>query len=97
MDEQISNPLYQLYTYIFFFQNYVCSFEDNTSSSSTGIIPITSLGKWLPDTNPMPFPDCSVVTHSNVVMAPSTLTFDISQSDESDSVCDDPFFVKEVE
>ena len=50
----------------------------------------------MPDTNPMPFPDCSVVTHSNVVMTPSTLTFDISESEDSGSVCDDPFFLKEV-
>ena len=44
----------------------------------------------------MPFPDCSVVTHSNVMMTPSKLTFDITEDEDSDSVCDDPFFLKEV-
>ena len=77
-------------------QNYVCSFEDDTYFSSAGVIPITSPGKWLPETNPMPFPDCSVVTHSNVMMTPSKLTFDITEDEDSDSVCDDPFFLKEV-
>ena len=85
-----------LLTVFYLFQSYVCSFDDNSFSSSTGVIPITSPGKWMPDTNPMPFPDCSVVTHSNVVMTPSTLTFDISESEDSGSVCDDPFFLKEV-
>ena len=82
------------------FQNYVCSFEDEDVDtfppSPMGIIPISSPRKWLPETNPMPFPDCSVVTHSNVVMTPSKVTFDISENEESDSVCDDPFFLREV-
>ena len=64
-------------------------------------MPIMNPGTWLPDTNPLPFPDCSVVTHSKVLMSPTSLTLEVEgdqeSSSSSSSVCDDPTFLQKVD
>ena len=58
------------------------------------VIIVASLG-----TNPMPVPDCSVVTHSDILVAPTTLTLEVApkeSNEEMDSVCDDPHLIKKV-
>ena len=49
-------------------------------------------GQWLPDVNPMPFPDCSVTTHSNTVIQDGVLRLDAEPK-----VCDDPFLMSSME
>ena len=47
----------------------------------------------------MPVPDCSVVTHSDILVAPTTLTLEVApkeSNEEMDSVCDDPHLIKKV-
>ena len=58
------------------------------------VIIVASLG-----TNPMPVPDCSVVTHSDILVAPTTLTLEVApkeSNEEMDSVCNDPHLLKKV-
>ena len=58
------------------------------------VIIVASLG-----TNPMPVPDCSVVTHSDILVTPTTLTLEVTpkeSNEEMDSVCDDPHLIKKV-
>ncbi|CAL4065422.1 unnamed protein product, partial [Meganyctiphanes norvegica] len=49
-------------------------------------------GLWLPDNNPMPFPDCSVSSVSNTIAQ----TGELAMEDDA-SVCDDIFFLAQVE
>ncbi len=56
---------------------------------------------WGPPTNPFPFPDCSVVSHSRMLYTPSFFSFGILQKKDSDighqgNDCEDPFFLKQV-
>ena len=49
---------------------------------------------WLPEANPPPFPDCSVVTHATMAVTSTVFNFDIDGSygddlEEFDSICDD--------
>ena len=49
--------------------------------------------------NPMPVPDCSVVTHSDILVAPTTLTLEVTSqqaNEETGSICDDPTLLKKV-
>lgn len=49
-------------------------------------------GQWLPDDNPMPFPDCSLTTHTNAIIQDGLLRLD-----GEDQVCDDPFLMSQME
>jgi hypothetical protein len=83
----------------FFLKDYVCPRSTEENIRRTTAIPVMTPGLWLPETNPLPFPDCSVVSHSSLLMTPTSLTLDIKQknnADQSSSVCDDPLFLKEV-
>ena len=51
---------------------------------------------WLPEMNPPPFPDCSVVSHSTMAVTSATFNFDMDAAavageglEDFDSVCDD--------
>jgi hypothetical protein len=35
-------------------------------------------GKWFPESNPLPFPDCTVVSHSSMIVTPTSLTLQFS-------------------
>ncbi|XP_047481240.1 LOW QUALITY PROTEIN: sushi, von Willebrand factor type A, EGF and pentraxin domain-containing protein 1-like [Penaeus chinensis] len=50
-------------------------------------------GIWLPDENPMPFPDCSVTSVSNSISQYG----EMAMGEEDDSICDDIFFMGQVE
>ncbi|XP_042878589.1 sushi, von Willebrand factor type A, EGF and pentraxin domain-containing protein 1-like isoform X2 [Penaeus japonicus] len=50
-------------------------------------------GIWLPDDNPMPFPDCSVTSVSNSISQYG----EMAMGEEDDSICDDIFFMGQVE
>ncbi len=68
-------------------------------TSGRKAVPIRQPGQWQPETNPMPVPDCSVVTHSNVLMTPTTLTLEMSQGEnqaESTSLCNDKDLLEQV-
>ena len=68
-------------------------FSKKNCVSGPAII-VASLG-----TNPMPVPDCSVVTHSDILVTPTTLTLEVTpkeSNEEMDSVCDDPHLIKKV-
>ena len=46
--------------------------------------PVETTQPWLPESNPPPFPDCSVVSHSNMVIAmPTSMTFEIGGGESS--------------
>ncbi|KAK8726504.1 hypothetical protein OTU49_010282 [Cherax quadricarinatus] len=49
-------------------------------------------GIWLPDDNPMPFPDCSVTSISNTISQAGEMAVD-----DDGSVCDDIFFMGQIE
>ncbi|XP_063877551.1 sushi, von Willebrand factor type A, EGF and pentraxin domain-containing protein 1-like isoform X4 [Scylla paramamosain] len=49
-------------------------------------------GVWLPDDNPMPFPDCSVTSVSNSIAQEGELALE-----DDGSVCDDIFLMGQVE
>ncbi|XP_068228821.1 sushi, von Willebrand factor type A, EGF and pentraxin domain-containing protein 1-like isoform X2 [Palaemon carinicauda] len=49
-------------------------------------------GIWLPDDNPMPFPECSVTSVSNTIAQAGEMAMD-----DDGSVCDDIFFMGQVE
>lgn len=67
-------------------------------------VPIGQPGKWLPESNPLPpVADCSVVTHSNVLMTPTTLTLEVATNSSEQghkssqqSVCNDHNFLKKL-
>ena len=55
------------------------------SHNDPGIIiakPVENAQEWLPESNPPPFPDCSVVSHSSMVVTmPSSMTFELTTPD----------------
>ena len=54
-------------------------------------------GQWLPAENPLPFPDCSVTTHSNELIQDGLLRLvDVGQTDE-EKICQDPFLLSQME
>ena len=60
--------------------------------SNIGIArPIEVVQEWLPESNPPPFPDCSVVSHSSLVVSmPTSMTFELSSpSGDEDNMYDD--------
>ena len=58
-------------------------FEDN---SNIGLArPVENVQEWLPESNPPPFPDCSVVSHSSLVVTmPTSMTFEFAADDNND-------------
>ena len=66
--------------------------------SDTVAIPVLNPGSWTPTQEG--FPDCAVVTHSNSLFTPSQLFLEMDSTNEnevqSDSYCDDPFFIQQV-
>ena len=52
--------------------------------------PVEDTQDWLPESNPPPFPDCSVVSHSSLVVTmPTSMSFEFASSDENE---DESFF-----
>ena len=52
--------------------------------------PVENTQDWLPESNPPPFPDCSVVSHSSLVVTmPTSMSFEFATSDENE---DEAFF-----
>ena len=49
-------------------------------------------GQWLPADNPMPFPDCSISTHSQQMVQDGVLHMQAESK-----VCDDPFFMNHMQ
>ena len=60
---------------------------------------VSGPGSWLPPSNVMPFPDCSVTALSSVISIPTDLKLSVSgrKKDKDRSLCDDTFFLKQVE
>lgn len=56
-------------------------------------------GSWLPQNNVLPFPDCSVTALSAVISIPTDLRVAVSgkKKKKGKSLCDDTFFLKQVE
>ena len=47
--------------------------------------PVENVQEWLPESNPPPFPDCSVVSHSSLVVTmPTSMIFEFAADDEID-------------
>ena len=47
--------------------------------------PVENVQEWLPESNPPPFPDCSVVSHSSLVVTmPASMTFEFAADDNID-------------
>ena len=57
--------------------------EDNTNIGLAR--PVENVQEWLPESNPPPFPDCSVVSHSSLVVTmPTSMTFEFAADDNID-------------
>lgn len=68
--------------------------SENQRKKRSLAMPIHDPPKWLPETNPSPFPDCSVATHTTMAVASASMDFEIPTS--ADSFCDDPLFLGQV-
>lgn len=54
-------------------------------------------GQWLPADSPLPFPDCSVTTHSDALIQDGLLRLaDVGETDD-DKICQDPFLMSQME
>ena len=63
---------------------------------------------WMPEMNPPPFPDCSVVSHATMAVTSATFNFDLDDTktdypeeegdglEDFDSVCDDQRLMAKV-
>lgn len=58
-------------------------------------MPISQPGEWKPESKNV---DCSVVSHSNVLMTPTTLTLEVATDDDDtqEPICNDPNFLSKV-
>ena len=57
--------------------------------------PVEDLQEWLPESNPPPFPDCSVVSHSSLVVSmPTSMTFELTspEGNENDNMYEDDYY-----
>ena len=57
--------------------------------------PVEDLQEWLPESNPPPFPDCSVVSHSSLVVSmPTSMTFELTspEGNDNDNMYDDDYY-----
>ena len=60
-------------------------------------IPIMEPQAWLPESNPIPFPDCSVVYHATMAMTSASMMFDLPEDEtDMDTFCDDSYFLSQV-
>lgn len=50
-------------------------------------------GQWLPADSPLPFPDCSVTTHSDALIQDGIMRL----AGDEDKVCQDPFLMSQME
>ena len=63
-------------------------------------IKVEGPGSWLPPSNVLPFPDCSVAALSSVISIPTDLKLSVVSSrkeDKETTLCDDSFFLKQVD
>lgn len=54
-------------------------------------------GQWLPADSPLPFPDCSVTTHSDALIQDGVLRLTNVGDSEEDKICEDPFLMSQME
>ena len=57
--------------------------------------PVEDTQDWLPESNPPPFPDCSVVSHSSLVVSmPTSMSFEFASSDgnEDEALFEDDYY-----
>ena len=55
-------------------------------------------GQWLPADGPLPFPDCSVTTHSDALIQDGLLRLsNVGEGSEEDKICQDPFLMSQME
>ena len=59
---------------------------ESAFASNIGLArPVEEVQEWLPESNPPPFPDCSVVSHSSLVVSmPTSMTFELSSPEDSE-------------
>lgn len=50
-------------------------------------------GQWLPSENPLPFPDCSVTTHSDALIQDGIMRL----GGDEEKICHDPFLMSQME
>ena len=65
------------------------------SSDITIAKPVENTQDWLPESNPPPFPDCSVVSHSSMVVTmPTSMTFEFMAPDgnEDEDLYEDDYY-----
>jgi hypothetical protein len=55
-------------------------------------------GQWLPADSPLPFPDCSVTTHSDALIQDGLLRLNnVGEGSEEEKICQDPFLMSQME
>ena len=54
-------------------------------------------GQWLPADSPLPFPDCSVTTHSDALIQDGVLPLTGDSPQEEDKICQDKFLMSQME
>ena len=54
-------------------------------------------GQWLPADSPLPFPDCSVTTHSDALIQCGVLRLTGDSPQEENKICQDPFLMSQIE
>ena len=74
---------------------------ESAFASNIGLArPIQDVQEWLPESNPPPFPDCSVVSHSSLVVSmPTSMTFELSSppGNEVDNMYDEDYYDQDSE
>ena len=74
---------------------------ESAFASNIGLArPIQDVQEWLPESNPPPFPDCSVVSHSSLVVSmPSSMTFELSSPsrDDVDNMYEEDYYDQDSE
>ena len=74
---------------------------ESAFASNIGLArPIQDVQEWLPESNPPPFPDCSVVSHSSLVVSmPSSMTFELSSpsGDDVDNMYEEDYYDQDSE
>ena len=54
-------------------------------------------GQWLPADSPLPFLNCSVMTHSDALIQDGVLRLTGDSPQEEDKICQDPFLMSQME
>ena len=69
---------------------------ESAFASNIGLArPVEDVQEWLPESNPPPFPDCSVVSHSSLVVSiPTSLTFEFTspEDNEEDDLYEEDYY-----